>query len=250
MTRSRTRSFNLKHALGLSTLLHAFVAPLFLMSGILVVGAGVSLEPAARGERFSIATLTVARAVVAPRPVVRERAPGPARIVAARAPHKAPSLNGAIRTGSHEAPVASSSRSSASTSAAPKTGAVAVVPTLAPQPAAAPPSAAPSAAVALTSAVVPSDRGGADGTVGGWGQSFEHPLVADDAALGELRSKYHFSAAVTISVDENGRAVKVNVPASVPNDARDEIARRLAALHYIPAECNGLRCAALLSITI
>jgi len=65
-----------------------------------------------------------------------------------------------------------------------------------------------------------------------------------------LRAKYHFAAAITISVDENGRAVKVNVPASVPTDARDEIQKRLAALRYIPAECNGLRCAALLSITI
>ena len=94
-----------------------------------------------------------------------------------------------------------------------------------------------------------SEHGG-EVPAGGWGQSFEHPLIADEGVLNDLRAKYHFGAAITVDVDQNGRAVKIDFPPAVPDDVREEIEKRLIALHYIPAECNGLRCAAPLSVKI
>jgi len=75
-------------------------------------------------------------------------------------------------------------------------------------------------------------------------------MVADESALADLRAKYHFSAPIGVRIDENGKALKFVWPDSIPSDARAEIEKRLVALHYVPAECNGLRCAATLQITL
>ena len=74
-------------------------------------------------------------------------------------------------------------------------------------------------------------------------------MLADPSDLAELKAKYHV-AKITIQVDENGRAVRVVMPSGVPDDARDDIVQRLSALHYVPAECNGLRCAGTLTVTL
>jgi hypothetical protein len=79
---------------------------------------------------------------------------------------------------------------------------------------------------------------------GGWGQNFRDPAVMDDAALAALHSRYR-GAVAHVDVDEDGRAVKVVVDGGgLDPDARADLERQLAALRYVPAECNGLRCAA------
>ena len=95
----------------------------------------------------------------------------------------------------------------------------------------------------------PAPDRGSDAAAGGWGQNFDSPMLADDSALAELRAKYRVTG-ITIKVDENGHAVRVMLPANVPADARDEIVARLTALHYVPAECNGLRCAGSLIVNL
>ncbi|MBC5811387.1 MAG: hypothetical protein GIW95_11140 [Candidatus Eremiobacteraeota bacterium] len=113
------------------------------------------------------------------------------------------------------------------------------------------PSAAPAVTTAaLTSTQQIATQRGSEGPVGGWGQNFEKPMLADDAVLSDLRAKYHFASAIVVRVDENGKALKVTLPDSIPSDARAEIEKRLVALHYVPAECNGLRCIGTLQITL
>jgi hypothetical protein len=78
--------------------------------------------------------------------------------------------------------------------------------------------------------------------VGGWGQNFDKPIVADETALADLRRRYRLAASVSVAVDPSGRAMHVSMPASVPADVRERLEHDLLALRYVPAECNGLRC--------
>ena len=49
---------------------------------------------------------------------------------------------------------------------------------------------------------------------------------------------------VRITVDENGRATSIEfVRAPTDPAQREELRTRLLAAHFIPAACNGLRCA-------
>lgn len=85
---------------------------------------------------------------------------------------------------------------------------------------------------------------------GGWGQSFANPLVADEDILATLRAKYRGVRTIAIDVDASGRATHVTLPESVTGEARAELARQLLALHYVPAECNGLRCTGTLELAL
>jgi hypothetical protein len=117
---------------------------------------------------------------------------------------------------------------------------------------AAPELASPAPALAERQDVQPSPSPlatqASDLSAGGWGQNFAKPLIADETALDDLRAKYHGSASV--QVDETGRAVKVVVSNALPPDVRLEIETRLLSLHYVPAECNGLRCSGTLSVNL
>ncbi|MBC5803631.1 MAG: hypothetical protein GIX03_11705, partial [Candidatus Eremiobacteraeota bacterium] len=80
-----------------------------------------------------------------------------------------------------------------------------------PPPAPSPSPRASATAVATTAASpAPEERrvaeSGADVPFGGWGQSFEKPLVADDTALSALRAKFHGTAAIVVAVNEAGHA--------------------------------------------
>jgi hypothetical protein len=121
----------------------------------------------------------------------------------------------------------------------------AVVPTPAPTPSPVPTVAAVAVAMSQKAAA----ERGIDAAAGGWGQNFDAPMLTDDAALDDLKAKYHVKG-ITIKVDENGNAVRVILPPSVPADARDEIVARLSALRYVPAECNGLKCAGTMTVTL
>lgn len=117
---------------------------------------------------------------------------------------------------------------------------------------AAPEMASPAPAVAQREDVQPSPSAMAtqasELSTGGWGQNFANPLLADETALDDLRSKYRGSASV--QVDETGHAVKVVLKGGLPPDVQTEIEKLLMSLRYVPAECNGLRCGGTLQLTI
>jgi len=56
--------------------------------------------------------------------------------------------------------------------------------------------------------------------------------------------------AVRADVDEAGHATRVVAPASMPADLRTALEHELLALHYVPAECNGLRCGGTLQLSL
>jgi hypothetical protein len=113
----------------------------------------------------------------------------------------------------------------------------------------APSAAATVAAVAVALSEKTTPERGSEASAGGWGQNFDNPMLPDETTLADLKAKYHV-AGITIKVDESGRALRVIVPASLPEEARDEIVQRLSAVHYVPAECNGLRCAGTLVVSL
>lgn len=263
MPRPPERRFGLRYAIGLSAALHLLAAPLFAVSGAVLFGTGLSFElPGARADSLAI---TLERKASTRSVVRRSHLPSPVR---ERYSKKSPLLS--VTPQLEWSWVSASKRTSASLrgggsatitriaivtrkNLSPEiTPPVIVTADSTPAPLDAPiPTVQATATPALT-ATTPllAAHRGLDSTIGGWGQNFEKPLVADEAALEELRAKYHFSATITVRVDESGRAVRISVPDNVPIEARSEIERRLAALRYIPAECNGLHCAASLSIVI
>ncbi len=85
---------------------------------------------------------------------------------------------------------------------------------------------------------------------GGWGQTFERPLIADESALEALRARFRGTHAIRIEVDEAGRATRVTLPGSLPTDVRAALERELLELRYVPAECNGLRCGSTLQLSL
>jgi hypothetical protein len=89
-----------------------------------------------------------------------------------------------------------------------------------------------------------------DVPAGGWGQNFAEPIVADDADLADLHTRYHDVSKASIEIDDSGHATRIVLPAGLNDDQRADLERRLMALRYIPAECNGLHCAGTLVLTL
>jgi len=269
MSQSLSDRFSLKHALGLSTALHVLVAPLFVVSSVVLVGAGQSAEPLGfrSGAVTTITMMTIehrtrrpaARAQVI-RPTASQRlAPKRERPVARRSASVDTPAQGVAGSPSTRGHVTASEGSAVlSVVREPIVTQPVEAATLAPKvepppttaPAAAAPPSQPAVTVALASSLQSAAGHGYDAPNGGWGQNFERPLIADEVPLNDLRAKYHFSATITVNVDETGHATKVTFPTSVPAEARPDIEKRLTALRYVPAECNGLRCAAPLAIPI
>jgi hypothetical protein len=109
----------------------------------------------------------------------------------------------------------------------------------APQSAAAPESAAtaaPSAAPAPSPVVAQREEG-----IGNFSETY--PASIDPSARGTLFAGVN-GVVVRITVDENGHATSIEFLRS-PADAalREEFRSRLLAARFIPAACNGLRCA-------
>jgi hypothetical protein len=248
-------------ALGLSVLLHGLAAPLFVA---LIVGVDDLRPegPTATSGLFSIS-------------VIHRAAPAPLRPAPLHAPveHMA-ALVSRPTAALHPKVVAAAQRHHSGSPT--KTRRVAVIapdPTPVPTPthlstaapkrvAAAPassapenrPAPAPSAAAQVATEPPPPpstpDASFGEAPNGGWGQNFREPIVMDDDALNDLRSHYR-GAVAHVEVDEEGRATRVSVDApGLDNGAVAEIQRRLLAMRYVPAESNGLRCAATLDIKV
>jgi hypothetical protein len=114
------------------------------------------------------------------------------------------------------------------------------------------PTSTPLPTISATPAVIAEDTSarGSDVPLGGWGQTFEHPLIADDSALDDLRAHYHAVSRATIEVDETGKPLRVMLPAGLADDVRADLERALMDLRYVPAECNGLHCAGTLELIL
>ncbi|MEO6991466.1 MAG: hypothetical protein ABI346_04175 [Candidatus Baltobacteraceae bacterium] len=257
MRAGEERDFSFKRALGLSTLLHLCVLPLaiaILMGGpyvepafqldqtsegsvaILTIEHRVSHASAARrapskSQRSTAVVRTVTRKPAAPRPAVAsQHSPAPT-VGRANRPTRLAALLHASATAEPEA-TQHPSATRAAVATAPATSGAA---TAAASPSPSPSPAATAAAVARF----------VDPPPGGWGQNFRDPTVFDDDALSALRARFHTAALAHVAVDENGRATNVTVEGgSLDPEGRADLAARLRTLRYIPAECNGLRCAA------
>jgi hypothetical protein len=246
-----------KRALGLSVLLHVGAAPLFVavFAGSLIpVPETISVTSGAlpatiehRAPRQAPSRAVARQA--APRkpasePVSTERATRRIIATSARKPlgsptHAPPRLAIAIPT-----PVPSPSV--AASAAVPAQSAEDTASAAPPAPAqvAENPEPKPSAAVVLARSIEPAPAGG-------WGQNFRDPTVLDDSALAALHARYRGAATVRVDVDEDGHATRVSIDGShLDADARADIERELLTLRYVPAECNGLRCAASLELRV
>jgi len=253
--------FSLTRALGISTALHLLLATLLTTSAALTLGRVDRAPGSGATETMRVSFMTIehralARHVAPAHPRTAARAvahsaprPAPARAAAApleqpattRAPAALPRVALTLATAAPERtpnappPEATSAAEGGSPRQAATEAPAPPAPTVAPSP-----PGADSAEVAARSVDVPP---------GGWGQSFDKPLVADEAALAEIRSRYPAGTA-RIDVDEAGHATHVSLPAGLSDDVRAELERRLLELRYVPAECNGLRCGGTLQITI
>jgi hypothetical protein len=100
----------------------------------------------------------------------------------------------------------------------------------------------PVAAAATLSPVVAQHEEG----IGNFGETY--PASIEPTARGLILAGAS-GVTVRITVDENGRATTIEFLRG-PADAalRDELRTRLLAAHFIPAACNGLRCAGTLEL--
>jgi len=251
-------------ALGLSVLLHGLVAPLFIA---MIIGVD-DLRPeghTAVSGIFSISILhRAAPAPVRPAPAERTIARVAAPVVSpSHAQHPKivaaakPTISGVRNKTRHVAvlappptPIPTPTR--LATAAAARPSAVVATPAAAASPA--PVATSGAVAVAPTEAPPPPPTPGSvalvDAPAGGWGQNFRDPMVLDDDALAALRSRYH-GAVAHVDVDEEGHATHVSVEGpGLDADAIAALERRLFGLRYVPAECNGLRCAASLELRV
>jgi hypothetical protein len=95
---------------------------------------------------------------------------------------------------------------------------------------------APAAAAAAPQAAAPRDDG-----IGNFGETY--PASIEPSLRGTVLAGVN-GVVVRIAVDENGRPTSVDfVRAPADPAQRDELRSRLLAAHFIPAACNGLRCA-------
>jgi len=79
------------------------------------------------------------------------------------------------------------------------------------------------------------------------GQNFANPLLADESR--STTCAPNITAPPAFRSTKRPR-VKVVLAGSLSPEARDEIEKRLLSLHYVPAECNGLRCTGTLQLAL
>jgi hypothetical protein len=108
--------------------------------------------------------------------------------------------------------------------------------TAAAAPEAAPATAAPAASPAPSPVVAQREEG-----IGNFGETY--PAAIDPSTRGTVFAGVN-GVVVRVTVDENGRATAIDFVRSPADSAlREELRTRLLAARFIPAACNGLRCA-------
>lgn len=249
--RNRTRE---RRALGLSVLLHGLVAPLFVA---MFVGV-TDLRPEGREATSGLFSITI----------MHHAAPAPPRPAVAHITEERVTTPVFVPS-QQQRPVITTASQRRQTGSPNKTHRMAVVqPVATPMPtptrtatphlathspastdsqvAANTPGSDPNAAAP---APAPTTEVVAEAPPGGWGQNFRDPVVLDESSLAPLRARYR-GVVAHVDVDEEGHATRVSIDGAVDADARAEIERRLLATRFVPAECNGLRCAATLDLRV
>ena len=281
MSNGRSTGFSLRRALIVSAALH------FVAAALLVVGPRSSASSTGQGSGVSSEAVRVSTITIAFRPhaaAVKSAASAPVRsstvvvktartpkkgvvsIAPAKLAHPAPARVAGAQALAHRASkavVASASvardeagqrldettreratnpnETGAGATAAPTpTQEKLAVPLVAPSPTATP--LAETVALAQNHAPI-------DAPNGGWGQSAK-PIVEDDDELVKLRAAAHASGKVSIEIDDRGNATRVTLPPSLSSDLRAELEKEFLAMHYLPAECNGLKCVGTLQLTL
>ena len=98
-------------------------------------------------------------------------------------------------------------------------------------------SPAPAASPAPSPVIAQREEG-----IGNFGETY--PAAVDPAARSTLIGGVGSGLYVKITVDENGRATSIEFVRGPADPAlREELRSRLLAARFIPAACNGLRCA-------
>ena len=107
--------------------------------------------------------------------------------------------------------------------------------------------AAPASTTAAVAASAPSPAAAQhEEGIGNFGETY--PASIDPSARGGLLAGAS-GVTVRITIDENGRATTIEFLRGPTDPAqRDELRTRLLAAHFIPAACNGLRCAGTLEL--
>jgi hypothetical protein len=245
-------------ALGLSVLLHLCAIPLFAaifveapipLPEAVSVTSGAFSATIEHRETHHAQAQTVAHAAPAPQHVAVRPAPSKAvvkttqtsaRRAAGHPRHEAQQVAVAAPAEPQAQPAVERATEAPAPEAAPDNVA-SRVPTSAPTEASNP-GPAPSAEVGRSVEPAPP---------GGWGQNFRDPTVLDDNAVKDLRARYPQGIVAHIQVDADGHPVKVSIDGGgLDPDARAEIERQLSALRYVPAECNGLPCAATFDLRV
>lgn len=116
-------------------------------------------------------------------------------------------------------------------------------------PAAAATAVAAGTTAAATASPVPSPIAAVrDDGIGNFGETY--PAAVDPSARGALFGGIAGPYLIRITVDETGRATAVEfVRAPADPGATAELRSRLMAARFIPAACNGLRCAGTLELS-
>jgi hypothetical protein len=131
----------------------------------------------------------------------------------------------------------------------PATAAPTAVPAPSPSPSppiATPPPSAPSAPPAT---LTPTPAAAVAANFGGLFSQNYPPALAAAADLAQIRALLDRSARILVDVDETGRATGVHFLAPVSDpEIEGQIRAKLLALHYVPADCNGLHCDGTLEI--
>jgi hypothetical protein len=121
----------------------------------------------------------------------------------------------------------------------------------APSPSPSPPAATPppSAPAVRPATPAPTPAAAVAANFGGLFSQNYPPALAAAADLAQIRALLDRSARILVDVDETGRATDVHFLAPVSDpEIEGQIRAKLLALHYVPADCNGLHCDGTLEI--
>lgn len=240
-----------RRAVGLSVLLHASLAPLF---AVAVVGTA-AMVPEDKESQVGIMTIAIHhRAAPAPAPAPpkpeQSLAPSPAPLAVRRQSIALPKLAAAHRvTGAHAERKVAIIEHMDTPSPMPTTSQAPTPPTSAPVSAVQKPVSGAASSASAAPVATPEPNASAEviasavAPIGGWGADFHAPIVLDDTAFQDLRTKYH-GAVAHIEVDEDGHATSVTVAGKgLDPDTLADLQKHLMTMRYVPAERNGLRCA-------
>jgi len=236
-------------ALVVALLLPWPVIPTSTETGALPVAVTIAERPRPTAPPVPPALAPARGGPPAPTPTVHRHAPPPAAI---HATHQASKPMAPVHTVTVRHELSRTVRTPAAQVAPVVVAAVANPEAAAPVTAAIAPATAATAAPPTTAAAdgtTPAGGGGGGGNPGLFSATYP-PAPAQTSALDAIRALLPARMRLRITVDENGHAAVVDWLSAPPDAAlAGAIRAKLMALPYIPAECDGLPCTGIISLT-